>query len=121
MSCKEDASVSNCDAWDAGGVADKVMALATPTVPQGGLQLANRVILHIDLDCFYAQVEQKRLGIPRDVPCAVQQWNGEAAAAAKQYMVCNPAAGVQASLLVQGPQIMKSLAFGHCMCWTLLP
>ncbi|WIA32722.1 hypothetical protein OEZ86_005908 [Tetradesmus obliquus] len=52
------------------------MALATPTVPQGGLQLANRVILHIDLDCFYAQVEQKRLGIPRDVPCAVQQWNG---------------------------------------------
>ncbi|WIA12559.1 hypothetical protein OEZ85_006220 [Tetradesmus obliquus] len=76
MSCIEDASVSNCDAWDAGGVADKVMALATPTVPQGGLQLANRVILHIDLDCFYAQVEQKRLGIPRDVPCAVQQWNG---------------------------------------------
>jgi hypothetical protein len=54
------------------------MALAEPTVPQGGLQFANRVILHIDLDCFYAQVEQKRLGIPRDVPCAVQQWNGGA-------------------------------------------
>ena len=27
-------------------------------------------------DCFYCQVEQKRLGIPREVPCAVQQWAG---------------------------------------------
>ena len=25
-------------------------------------------------DCYYAQVEAKRLGIPRDVPLAVQQW-----------------------------------------------
>ncbi|KAG1407019.1 hypothetical protein G6F60_002507 [Rhizopus arrhizus] len=32
-------------------------------------------ILHIDLDCFYCQVEQVRLGIPSDVPAAVQQWN----------------------------------------------
>ncbi|KAG1658991.1 hypothetical protein FOA52_008693 [Chlamydomonas sp. UWO 241] len=39
-----------------------------PDVPQ-------RVIIHMDLDCFYAQVEQKRLGIPRDVPVAVQQWD----------------------------------------------
>ncbi|KAK9864470.1 hypothetical protein WJX84_003099 [Apatococcus fuscideae] len=37
---------------------------------------AARVILHIDLDCFYCQVEQKRLGIPASVPCAVQQWEG---------------------------------------------
>ncbi|KAL6770186.1 POLH1 [Auxenochlorella protothecoides x Auxenochlorella symbiontica] len=36
----------------------------------------SRVILHIDFDCYYAQVEQKRLGIPRDTPCAVQQWEG---------------------------------------------
>ena len=69
----------------------------------------SRVILHIDLDCFYAQaslylaaslflglhrlpknihrqhssyyifllqVEQRRLGIPRDIPVAVQQWEG---------------------------------------------
>ncbi|KAK9829326.1 hypothetical protein WJX72_005200 [[Myrmecia] bisecta] len=35
-----------------------------------------RVILHIDLDCFYCQVEQKRLNIPRETPCAVQQWEG---------------------------------------------
>ncbi len=35
-----------------------------------------RVILHIDLDCFYCQVEHRRLGIPRDVPLAVQQWDG---------------------------------------------
>ncbi|KAL4430354.1 hypothetical protein ABPG77_002160 [Micractinium sp. CCAP 211/92] len=36
----------------------------------------SRVILHIDEDCFYAQVEMKRLGIPRETPCAVQQWEG---------------------------------------------
>jgi hypothetical protein len=23
---------------------------------------------------YYVQVEQKRLGIPRETPCAVQQW-----------------------------------------------
>ena len=34
----------------------------------------HRVILHLDADCFYAQVEQERLRIPRDVPFAVQQW-----------------------------------------------
>lgn len=33
-----------------------------------------RVIGHIDLDCFYAQVEMVRLGIPEDKPLAVQQW-----------------------------------------------
>lgn len=35
-----------------------------------------RVIIHLDLDCFYAQVEQKRLNIPRHIPVAVQQWQG---------------------------------------------
>ena len=35
-----------------------------------------RVILHLDLDCFYAQVEHNRLQIPMTVPLAVQQWNG---------------------------------------------
>ncbi|KAI5285194.1 DNA-directed DNA polymerase eta rad30, partial [Ascosphaera acerosa] len=34
-----------------------------------------RVIAHIDLDAFYAQCEMVRLGMPRDVPLAVQQWN----------------------------------------------
>lgn len=33
-----------------------------------------RVIAHLDLDCFYAQVEMVRLGIPDDKPVAVQQW-----------------------------------------------
>ncbi|KAJ1502185.1 DNA-directed DNA polymerase eta rad30, partial [Coelomomyces lativittatus] len=28
------------------------------------------------LDCFYCQVEHKRLGIPASVPLAVQQWQG---------------------------------------------
>ena len=35
-----------------------------------------RVILHLDLDAFYCQVEHKRLGIDRNVPLAVQQWAG---------------------------------------------
>eukprot|EP00210_Caulerpa_lentillifera_P000662 g639.t1 len=35
-----------------------------------------RIVVHIDLDCFYCQVEQRRLGIDRDIPCAVQQWHG---------------------------------------------
>lgn len=68
-------------------------------------QLPRRVIIHVDLDCFYCksaptavsvrisssavgnwlrqatsltagQVEQKRLNIPTEVPCAVQQWDG---------------------------------------------
>ncbi|KAH6688902.1 impB/mucB/samB family protein [Plectosphaerella plurivora] len=35
-----------------------------------------RVIAHIDLDAFYAQCEMVRLGIPKDQPLAVQQWQG---------------------------------------------
>ncbi|KAJ3037334.1 DNA-directed DNA polymerase eta rad30 [Rhizophlyctis rosea] len=35
-----------------------------------------RVILHVDLDAFYCQVEHVRLGIPTSVPLCVQQWNG---------------------------------------------
>ncbi|CAK9104268.1 DNA polymerase eta (Radiation-sensitive protein 30) (AtRAD30) (Y-family DNA polymerase H) (AtPOLH) [Durusdinium trenchii] len=42
-----------------------------------------RVIAHLDLDCFYVQVEQRRLGMGRppwtsrdSPPAAVQQWDG---------------------------------------------
>lgn len=35
----------------------------------------NRVVVLIDLDCFYAQVEHVRLGIPSTEPLAVVQWN----------------------------------------------
>ena len=35
-----------------------------------------RTILHLDLDCFYAQVEAHRLGIPPEQPLAVVQWSG---------------------------------------------
>ncbi|QSZ37220.1 hypothetical protein DSL72_009314 [Monilinia vaccinii-corymbosi] len=35
-----------------------------------------RVISHLDLDAFYAQVEQIRLGIDENLPLAVQQWQG---------------------------------------------
>ncbi|KAH7176668.1 hypothetical protein EDB81DRAFT_898082 [Dactylonectria macrodidyma] len=33
-----------------------------------------RVVAHVDLDGFYAQCEMVRLGIPKDKPLAVQQW-----------------------------------------------
>ncbi|KAJ9072999.1 N-acetyltransferase eso1 [Entomophthora muscae] len=36
----------------------------------------SRCIAHVDLDCFYAQVEQVRIDVSGDVPVAVQQWNG---------------------------------------------
>lgn len=39
----------------------------------------SRVIIHVDMDAFYAQVEQKRLGLDASVPLAVQQWNGACA------------------------------------------
>ncbi|KAI9733538.1 MAG: DNA-directed DNA polymerase eta rad30 [Cirrosporium novae-zelandiae] len=35
-----------------------------------------RVIAHIDLDAFYAQCEMVRLNTPKDMPLAVQQWQG---------------------------------------------
>ncbi|OAQ31089.1 DNA/RNA polymerase [Linnemannia elongata AG-77] len=34
-----------------------------------------KCFLHIDLDCFFAQVEQIRLGLSADVPLVSQQWN----------------------------------------------
>ena len=34
-----------------------------------------RVICHLDLDCFYCQVEHIRIGIASTEPLAVQQWN----------------------------------------------
>ena len=46
----------------------------------------HRVILHLDLDCFYAQVEAKRLGISPEVPLAVQQWQGIIAAGATTHV-----------------------------------
>lgn len=39
-----------------------------------GVQTPLRVVAHIDLDAFYAQCETVRLGISRDIPLAVQQW-----------------------------------------------
>ena len=36
----------------------------------------SRVVLHLDLDAFYAQVEHVRLGIPLSTPLCVQQWDG---------------------------------------------
>lgn len=34
------------------------------------------VIFHLDLDCFYCQVEMKRLSLDRTRPMAVRQWTG---------------------------------------------
>ena len=36
----------------------------------------DRVVIHLDLDAFYAQVETKRLGLDPAQPLAVQQWQG---------------------------------------------
>lgn len=36
----------------------------------------DRVVVLVDLDCFYCQVEHLRLGIPLDQPLAVRQWDG---------------------------------------------
>lgn len=45
--------------------------------------MPGRAIVHLDMDCFYAQVEQRRLGLglppwtsKESVPLAVQQWDG---------------------------------------------
>ena len=35
-----------------------------------------KVIIHLDLDCFYAQVEMNRLGVPYEDPFVVVQWGG---------------------------------------------
>ena len=35
-----------------------------------------RIIIHLDMDCYYAQCESKRLGLASDVPLAVSQWGG---------------------------------------------
>ncbi|KAI8592388.1 hypothetical protein BDZ88DRAFT_449317 [Geranomyces variabilis] len=40
------------------------------------LKRSDRVIVHVDLDAFYCQVEHVRLGIPTSVPLCVQQWQG---------------------------------------------
>ncbi len=37
--------------------------------------MADRVVALIDCDCFYANVESQRLGLPLTVPLAVQQWS----------------------------------------------
>jgi DNA polymerase eta len=34
-----------------------------------------RVIIHIDMDAYYAQVEMKKHGIPDTQPMGVLQWN----------------------------------------------
>ena len=38
-------------------------------------EINGRVIIHLDVDCFYAQVEHRRLSIPTSEPLAVQQWD----------------------------------------------
>lgn len=35
-----------------------------------------RIIMHLDLDCFYAQVEMLRLNVARETPFVVSQWGG---------------------------------------------
>lgn len=62
---------------------DKVKRKRSQFTYKNLAQLANsstscplRVIAHIDLDAFYAQCEMVRLGLDREKPLAVQQWQG---------------------------------------------
>jgi DNA polymerase eta len=50
------------------------MAAVTDTLGSR-LELERRIVVHIDMDCFYAQVERKRLDLAEDVPLCVVQWN----------------------------------------------
>ena len=34
----------------------------------------DRIVLHFDMDCFYCQVETRRLGLPKDTPLIVHSW-----------------------------------------------
>lgn len=51
------------------------MDAAAATAAAAG-HIPTRVILHLDLDSYYAQVECQRLGLPHHLPLAVQQWSG---------------------------------------------
>ena len=43
----------------------------------GDASIARRVVIHLDLDCFYAQVEARRFGVDgTSIPMAVQQCSG---------------------------------------------
>ena len=46
-----------------------------PTIPPT-LPTDSKIIIHLDLDSFYAQVESVRLGIEPNIPLVVAQWNG---------------------------------------------
>jgi nucleotidyltransferase/DNA polymerase involved in DNA repair len=37
-------------------------------------QQTDKIVIFFDMDCFYCQVESRRLGIPRDIPLVVDQW-----------------------------------------------
>lgn len=43
--------------------------------PTGASMKMDRVIIHLDMDCFYCQVESVRLGLSPSLPLAVQQWD----------------------------------------------
>ncbi len=51
----------------------------TPPTMNDTLNPHKRVVLLLDMDCFYAQCEIVRLNIPRDVPLALMQWNSSLA------------------------------------------
>lgn len=75
----------------------------------------SRCILHIDLDCFYCQVEQVRLGIPFDTPAAVQQWHGLIAVnyAARQKGIKKMTNVTEARKLCPGIQLLHVATYAE--------
>ncbi|KAI9296121.1 DNA/RNA polymerase [Neoconidiobolus thromboides FSU 785] len=77
----------------------------------------SKCIAHIDLDldCFYCQVEQLRLGISSDTPLAVQQWQGLIAVnyAARAYKV------ERHSTPMVAKQLCPQIVFAHVPTYKL--
>ena len=82
-------------------------------------------ILHTytqDLDCFYAQVEQRRLGIAASTPLAVQQWDGLIAVnyAARPYGIKRGMRIAEAKSLCKDLVLVHvELIGGTCWCCVL--
>lgn len=63
-------------AWASFSTADQFNQFKTVPMDPHQPSTSSRVILHIDMDAFYCQVERQRLGLDDQVPLVVEQWGG---------------------------------------------